>query len=79
MGQFVGEHGLEFGVVEGVDEAARDGDRIVLFADAAGEGVAGVGVDDAECRHGDAAADAEVLQKVPEPRVFASVRPAGRR
>ena len=79
MGQFVGEHRLELGVVERIHQPAGDGDRILLLADAAGEGVPLRGFDDAERRHGDAAADAEIFEEVPEPRLGSSARPAARR
>ena len=62
VGELVGEHRLELGVVEGVHQAAGDGDGVLALADAAGEGVARVGLDDAQARHGDAAADAQRLQ-----------------
>jgi hypothetical protein len=79
MGQFVGEHRLELGVVKSVGKSARHGDRVVLFANAAGEGIAGVGVDDAQRRHGYAAADAEIFEKIPEPRIVGpfNAAPAG--
>ena len=79
VGQLVGEHRLELGVVERVDEAAGHRDRIAALADAAGEGVARVGLDDAERRRGDAAADAEVLEEVPDARLGACGRRGGRR
>ena len=69
VGQLMGEHGLELGVVERVHQPAGDGDRVLALADAAGEGVPLRRLDDAERRHGDAAADAEILEEVPEPRL----------
>ena len=39
VGELVGEHRLELGVVERLHQPAGDGDRVLLLADAAGEGV----------------------------------------
>ena len=79
VGELVAEHGLKLGVVERVHQAARDGDRILALAHAAGEGVARVGLDDAELRHGDAAADAQRLEEILQARLGARGRPCGRR
>ena len=68
MSKFVRQHRLKFRVVERVHQPARYRDGIVTLAHATGEGVARVGFDDAQHRHRDAAADAESLKNVPEPR-----------
>src|SRR4029077_3002678 len=58
-------------------EAAGHGDRIAPLADAAGEGVARLGLDDPERRRGDATADTEVLEEVPDARLGGAVDAAG--
>jgi hypothetical protein len=62
MGQLMGDHRLDLGVVELLDQAGGQGHRELLVVDAAGEGVERVALEDGELRRHHAARDAEILQ-----------------
>ncbi len=68
MGELVAQHRFHLGVVEKRDEARGHGDRILPRIHAGGEGVEGVDLHHLELGHGDAARDAEIFQKIIEPR-----------
>ncbi len=46
----MGQHRLEFAVVQGLDKGRGDGDAVLALVQAGGEGVHGVGFDDAQRR-----------------------------
>ena len=58
MGQLVGDDALQLSVVQLVDDAPREGDGVGAVADAAGEGVERIVLDDVHLRHLHAGGDA---------------------
>ena len=79
VGEFVPEHGLDFLIVERVDQPACYRNRILLLVEAGREGIERVVVGNAQRRHGDAARDAQVLEEIIKPGLFADGLPVERR
>jgi hypothetical protein len=70
MGQLVRKHRFDFAIVEPVEEAARNRDRILLLVQPGRVGVQRRVLGDLQLRHRNAARDAEVFKKIIELRLF---------